>query len=1094
MKKMYPEEVLCLIKPLQKLFCENKRSFKKTFLAFTLSLFAAFTAFAQAPANDLCSSLGAAAPLISSTTCTNTAGTLRNATATLAAQLPAPACGSPTSVDVWYKFTANSAYPVITLSGFGASLSAATTRIQILSAVCNNTATIFGCGASPLNPTTALTIGTTYYVRITTTSAGGGTGGSATAWNFNICIVDPPANDLCSGAIALTPAATCTNTAGTLLYATSPSTPAVPGGCGNAASPDVWYSFVANTSYPQINLSSIGTNLRTDGRVHLLTGSCGALTSVYCHNIPNAATTTLNTAINPGGAGLTIGQTYYVRITHNTLTAPVTSGTYGFNICITNPAPSRIEFGKSYENKRANRNGGGSVRPGDTLILKTELVINSGAIDSLMFIDTLFSGRGLRLIPDSISLRTNEGVIYKSYTDATGDDAGYRYTNGLDTIIRINMGLGASSTARGKLKRTSKPSVFGGACIIMATYQAVVYAPYDTKIHYKTGAFHYRDTTNNVFATTKHFTDTLLVYNAADVCPDAFSPANLIGDEFGGTFGADSIAPFIRNRGTSPNVPPGYGYQAFGGPENGPNDYYYGIASNTSQVFTTLQNLVKPVPSAPNYRVFGVIDITGDHTNAVNQANGNPPCDTTLPISATNPCGYMLMVNSAYRTDTVFQYNASNLCENTYYEISAWFKNVCARCSCDSNGVGNTNAGFVAATPGDSSGVKPNVSFDINGINYYSTGNLQYLGLGNGPTWTTRSDTANKWVRRGFVYKLPTGATSLSLTLTNQAPGGGGNDWAIDDISIKTCSPSMAYSPSTSPITCPGSTLIVQDTVRSIYDIFRHYKWQRRGFGTGGAWVNVTGPGSSGIATPVWNGTVYQYVATYSISGLTFSNNGDLYRLVVATSAFNLTTSTCISSDIVPITVTVLPSCVLQIDFLSVSGRLEDNNARIAWVTSKEDGAVRYELQKSTDAVNFTTIATVNGYENPSFDNNQYNYLDNAAVNGKVYYRVVMISNSGAKKYSRNIELQTAHTDFTVLNVINPFTYQLNFDISSAVKGESTIQLADQTGRVLVNQTNLVYKGINAITVPNTEKLAAGIYILKVVNNGIVYTKKVMKQ
>jgi trimeric autotransporter adhesin len=1035
---------------------------------------------------DLPDDCANAATLTSSTACNNTRGTLLNATVTPAGSLPAAACGNTNSADVWYKFVAKTAYPLVTLSNPGANFNAAGPRVQVLSNICSNAATVFYCGISPARPTSALTPGTTYFVRITTnTNTGNITTGT---WDFDICITDPP--DICDSAILLTSGTACVNTAGSLLFATA-SSPVVPGSCGIAASPDVWYKFVAQTAYPQINLSTIGNNLRTNGRVHLLTGTCGALTSVYCHNIPNSASTTLNTAVNPGGAGLNVGQTYFVRITHNTLAATVTSGTYDFNICITNPPAAKVEFGKSYDNIMLSNKNGGSVKPGDTLVFKTELVINAGTIDSLMYIDTLYNGRGVRLVPGSISLQTNEGVLYKAYTDAFADfanDGGYRYTNGLDTIIRINMGTGASATARGSLSVSSKPSNYNVACIVMATYKGVVYAPYDTKIGYKTGGFQYRDVATGNFTTTKHFADTLLVYNAATVCPDAFSPTNLIGDEFGGTFGTAKL----RDRGVSSNVPPVYGYQAFNGPAQGPNDYYYSIANNTSNDFTALQNYAKPHSgSAPNkYRVFGVWDITGDHTNATNLANGNKPCDTTQPVSATNPCGYMLVVNSAYHTDTVFQYTATNLCENTYYEISAWFKNICARCSCDSNGTGNTSTSpvYIAGTPGDSSGVKPNISFDIAGINYYSTGNLQHLGLGNGPGWTQKSDTANKWVRRGFVYKLAPGASSISFTLTNQAPGGGGNDWAIDDIAIKTCSPGLTYSPSVSPVTCVGNPILVQSTVTSLYNIFKYYKWQRKPV-SGGGWITL----STDSAAPVWNGTAYQYTSSYNVLGATFADNGDQYRLVVATTIANLSGTTCVYTDVVPITLTVLPSCVLEIDFLSVSGRLEDNKGRITWLTSKEDGSVKYELQKSTDGISFATIANIDGYKNPSFSNNQYNYLDNAVVNGKVYYRVVMINTAGTKKYSRVIQLQVATNDFELLNVVNPFTSQLNFDINSTIKGEAAIQLLDQTGRMILKQQSLVYKGVNAIAIPNTQKLSGGIYILRVENNGVIYTRKVVK-
>ena len=97
----------------------------------------------------------------------------------------------------------------------------------------------------------------------------------------------------------------------------------------------------------------------------------------------------------------------------------------------------------------------------------------------------------------------------------------------------------------------------------------------------------------------------------------------------------------------------------------------------------------------------------------------------------------MLVVNSAYNTDTAFQYLVSNLCTNTYYEISAWFKNLCYKCGQDSLGRGHrSGATYIPTGPGDSSGVKPNIAIAIDGVDYYTTGNLQYQGLAPGdPDW-----------------------------------------------------------------------------------------------------------------------------------------------------------------------------------------------------------------------------------------------------------------------------------------------------------------------------------------------------------------------
>src|SRR5664279_1171868 len=118
---------------------------------------------AQAPANDLC---GNAITLTSSITCSTTGGTLNNAL--VSAPAVATTCGTA-GADVWYSFVAQSVYPTITLSGTGASLTAANGHIQLFSGTCGSL-TSLGC-VSALTFNTAVTYtaglipGTTYYIR-----------------------------------------------------------------------------------------------------------------------------------------------------------------------------------------------------------------------------------------------------------------------------------------------------------------------------------------------------------------------------------------------------------------------------------------------------------------------------------------------------------------------------------------------------------------------------------------------------------------------------------------------------------------------------------------------------------------------------------------------------------------------------------------------------------------------------------------------------------------------------------------------------------------------------------------------------------------
>lgn len=150
-----------------------------------------------------------------------------------------------------------------------------------------------------------------------------------------------PANDLCANATLLTTDITCTPTAGTLFAGTSTAGLAA---CGNTGSADVWYSFVAKSQYPVFTLGSVGTNLNTAGpRIQIFSGTCATLTQVYC-------TAVLNDTLKI--TALTIGTTYYLRVTTNTNTGTIATGTtasWGFTICVTNPVITVNKTGEVFE-------------------------------------------------------------------------------------------------------------------------------------------------------------------------------------------------------------------------------------------------------------------------------------------------------------------------------------------------------------------------------------------------------------------------------------------------------------------------------------------------------------------------------------------------------------------------------------------------------------------------------------------------------------------------------------------------------------------------------------------------------------------------
>ncbi|TWI81268.1 putative secreted protein (Por secretion system target) [Lacibacter cauensis] len=1047
------------------------------------------------PANDDCSG---STLLTSSTACTNTSSTLYYATSSTGT-IPTGCSVSGTVYEVWFRFVATATTQRVTLSSLGSSLTSASTYVQMFSSstgLCGGTLTSLGCSAasSPLS-VSSLTVGTTYYVRVFVSS--NPIGISSAAYAFNICVQQSGGNDACANAIQLISSTTCTSVAGTLNGATS-SGSLFGGSCGVAGAADVWYSFVAQSTNPTVSFTNGGIPTGNPGAkvaaVQVLSGTCAGLTSLYCST--GTGTITISTS------ALTIGTTYYVRVFSNQTTTPTSAWT--FSLCVTDAASNyAIETAKSYVNI-SKQNGGGSITVGDVLEIRATISITgtdaTTPVDSLSFHDTLKAGAGFAYQTGTLAMRTNEGKIHGSVrTEAAGDDAGFAVSAGAgtDTIIRLNFGTGASATSGGSVTLSQDlspvptyPKTAAHNYLVMATYRVVVNRAEGTKINFGGGSFRYRDRTTGAFNVISLPKDSLVVYASPDVCPNAVSATNVIGDEYNGTFGT---ATGTNQQNRTPSANTNYVFKTF--TSGTPNDNYYGITNNTASVGTEI-NRQLPIPTANTSRVFGVWDISGDHTGATDEARGNPPCDASQPVSPTNPCGYMMVFNAAYKTDTAFQFNVANACPNTYYEVAAWFKNVCYKCGQDSMGRGQwSGTSYIPTAANDTSGVKPNIAIKVNNLDYYNTGDITYQSAGVARLSTT-ADSANRWVRRAFVYKTDSVTTNFTLTLRNNAPGGGGNDWAIDDISFKTCSPTLQMTPNASQTFCANNQVDMRVYVESYYNMYQYYEWERStdGGNTWGAAPEVTGPQTFSY-TNMGNG--YRDTVAYPPIIASSATNGYRYRIRVATTQSGLSNSCAVfnSDDVIVINVANPLSCsVLPADLLKFNVQLQNETAFLSW-SVKNENLNGYEIESSKDGIHFTTIGFVKA-KALTGDETNYTFMDPTPVSGKMYYRLKMEGKvSGNNKYSNTLSVTLLRTNqLEISNLVNPFSSQVNFQLSAYRNEEVELMLMDALGKPVAHKKVTVNKGVNAISLNVPQYLAKGSYLLRIVSASGSINKIIQKQ
>jgi gliding motility-associated-like protein len=128
-----------------------------------------------------------------------------------------------------------------------------------------------------------------------------------------------------------------------------------------------------------------------------------------------------------------------------------------------------------------------------------------------------------------------------------------------------------------------------------------------------------------------------------------------------------------------------------------------------------------------------------------------------------DPNGYFMLVNASKTPSIFFTQTANGLCPNTTYEFSAYIMNL-----------GNlASAGSTYSHPDITFTVKKN---DGTVLATYNTGTI-----------TPTADP--QWTKYGTYFVTPQGVTDVIVTMTNNAPGGQGNDLLLDDIAFRACGP-----------------------------------------------------------------------------------------------------------------------------------------------------------------------------------------------------------------------------------------------------------------------------------------------------------------
>ncbi|HKB44249.1 MAG TPA: PQQ-dependent sugar dehydrogenase, partial [Chitinophagaceae bacterium] len=187
----------------------------------------------------------------------------------------------------------------------------------------------------------------------------------------------------------------------------------------------------------------------------------------------------------------------------------------------------------------------------------------------------------------------------------------------------------------------------------------------------------------------------------------------------------------------------------------------------------------------------------------------------------------------------------------------------------------------------------------------------------------------------------------------------------------------------------------------------------------------------------------------------------------------------------------------LPLDLITFSGSLQDNSTvLLKWKTENEINTSHFVVERSIDGNHFNGIGSVSANGNNNNGVFNYSLSDIDAANQPsllLYYRLKVVDIDGNFKYSGIITISLADITGKLSVSPNPAVNEVKVNISSPADEMIQWKLIDNTGQVILQNSEHVKRGNgNSFTI-NMNKLSRGSYYLSVSGTGIDQKVKLQK-
>ncbi|HYF30131.1 MAG TPA: T9SS type A sorting domain-containing protein [Chitinophagaceae bacterium] len=245
------------------------------------------------------------------------------------------------------------------------------------------------------------------------------------------------------------------------------------------------------------------------------------------------------------------------------------------------------------------------------------------------------------------------------------------------------------------------------------------------------------------------------------------------------------------------------------------------------------------------------------------------------------------------------------------------------------------------------------------------------------------------------------------------------------------------------------------------------------------------GPGGGGAGGVIWvSGAALNPLVDTSLGG---GLNGLISATTSVVACRGLAngatpgTAGALITGYVPVASTALVCAPLPLnDLVYFTAKESDDVVELAWKMKRIASVRGYEVERSVDNVNYTTV-------NNLPNNGQFNYTltDKNAPLGYVYYRLKVMYTDGTTLYAPVTTVYIRNQqDLQLLRLSpNPAGNTMTLVVKTAMQGNCEIEIYSNTAQKLFDKKYLVRTGLNQLKL-QLEKLPAGVYLLHIRQDG----------